>query len=72
MKKHAYLIMAHNNFDQLAMLCRLLNDERNDLYVMIDSKVINPPPSITYLAMAPPQSFILQTVLMFSGAATAK
>ncbi|MBQ6848088.1 MAG: glycosyl transferase [Clostridia bacterium] len=43
MNRHAYLIMAHNNFEQLAMLCRLLDDERNDLYIMIDSKVPEPP-----------------------------
>ena len=38
MKKHAYLIMAHNNPEQLKMLVDLLDDERNDIFVMIDKK----------------------------------
>ena len=37
-QKHAYLIMAHNNFDQLQMLVSLLDDARNDLYLHIDKK----------------------------------
>ena len=37
-KKHAYLIMAHNKFDQLALLIGLLDDERNDIYLHIDKK----------------------------------
>ncbi len=37
-KKHAYLIMAHNKFDQLAVLVGLLDDERNDIYLHIDKK----------------------------------
>lgn len=40
-KKHAYLIMAHNNFYCLEMLLRLLDDERNDIYLHIDKKVKN-------------------------------
>ncbi len=36
--RHAYLIMAYNNFEQLGTLLRLLDDERNDLYVHIDAK----------------------------------
>lgn len=38
MKKHAYLIMAHNNFEQLAYLVSLLDDYRNDIYIHIDKK----------------------------------
>lgn len=38
MKKHAYLIMAHNNFDQLAYLVKLLDDSRNDIFIHIDRK----------------------------------
>lgn len=37
-RKHAYLIMAHNNFDLLKILIKLLDDERNDIYVHIDKK----------------------------------
>ncbi len=37
MKKHAYLIIAHNNFSQLARLCQFLDDVRNDIYIHIDA-----------------------------------
>ena len=37
--KHAYLIMAHNNFYVLEKLLRLLDDHRNDIYLHIDKKV---------------------------------
>lgn len=36
--KHAYLIMAHNNFTQLQVLLSLLDDCRNDIYLHIDKK----------------------------------
>lgn len=38
-EKHAYLIMAHNNFYILEKLLILLDDPRNDIYVHIDKKV---------------------------------
>lgn len=38
-KKHAYLIMAHNNLRILQVLLMLLDDERNDIYIHIDKKV---------------------------------
>lgn len=31
--KHAYLIMAHNNFELLRVLVKLLDDKRNDIYI---------------------------------------
>lgn len=34
--KHAYLIMAHNNFRILEKLLVLLDDERNDIYLHVD------------------------------------
>ena len=37
-QKHACLIMAHNNFDQLRTLIELLDDPRNDIYLHIDKK----------------------------------
>lgn len=37
-KKHAYLIMAYNNFTQLQTLLSLLDDPRNDIYLHIDKK----------------------------------
>lgn len=41
MKKHAYLIIAHNNFDLLKKELLLLDHERNDIYVHIDKKAKN-------------------------------
>lgn len=40
--KHAYLILAHNNWEILERLLMLLDDERNDIYLHIDKKVIFP------------------------------
>ena len=37
--KHAYLILAHNEFGLLQTLICYLDDERNDIYVHIDRKV---------------------------------
>lgn len=39
MKKHAYLIMAHNNFPLLLDLITLLDHERHVIYLHIDQKV---------------------------------
>lgn len=36
MKRHAYLLMAHNNWKQLEMLLSVLDDERNDIFLHID------------------------------------
>lgn len=38
MKKHAYLIMAHTQPELLKKLLQMLDDERNDIYLHIDSK----------------------------------
>ena len=37
-EKHAYLIMAHNNWKILEKLLILLDDKRNDIYLHIDLK----------------------------------
>ena len=37
-KKHAYLIMAHNDFETLKCLLQAIDDERNDIYLHIDKK----------------------------------
>lgn len=37
--KHAYLILAHNEFGLLQTLISCLDDERNDIYVHMDRKV---------------------------------
>lgn len=38
-QKHAYMVIAHNNFEQLGTLLSLLDDKRNDIFVHIDEKV---------------------------------
>ena len=38
MGKHAYLILAHNQFDLLSKLLRCLDDSRNDIFLHIDLK----------------------------------
>lgn len=40
MSRHAYLIMAHNQFDFLEMLLRDLDFEDNDVYLHVDKKQI--------------------------------
>lgn len=39
MVKHAFLIIAHDQFELLKILIKMLDDERNDIFVHIDSKV---------------------------------
>ena len=34
--KHAYLIMAHTQFQQVAKLVSLIDDSENDIYLHID------------------------------------
>lgn len=41
--KHAYLILAHNNFYILKVLLKLLDNENNDIYIHIDKKTRNVP-----------------------------
>lgn len=38
MKRHAYIIMAHNEPEILEALLRMLDDERNDIFLHIDRK----------------------------------
>lgn len=38
-KKHAYLVLAHQDFKLLDKLVRSLDDERNDIYIHIDQKI---------------------------------
>ena len=39
--RHAYLIIAHNNFNQLKLLLELLDDSRNDIFLHIGKDVHN-------------------------------
>lgn len=38
MSRHAYLIICHNNWNQLRFLIENLSDSRNDFYILVDSK----------------------------------
>lgn len=40
MKKHAYLIMAHNQLDTLKVLLEMIDDIRNDIFLHIDKKAL--------------------------------
>ena len=40
MKRHAYLIIAHKNFEQLKKLLVLLDDAQNDIFILIDKKSV--------------------------------
>lgn len=48
MKKHAYLVLAHNNPWQLGILLELLDDKRNDVFVLIDGKSSLQEKDLTY------------------------
>ncbi len=39
MGRHAYLIITHNEFSILEKLIKLIDDERNDIYIHLDKKV---------------------------------
>lgn len=41
--KHAYLILAHNEFEVLGRLLRAIDDERNDIYIHFDRKIASYP-----------------------------
>lgn len=43
LEKHAYLVMAHNEFEVLHELIRAIDDERNDIFIHIDARVKNQP-----------------------------
>lgn len=40
--RHAYLIMAHNQWELLLELLKALDDSRNDIYLHIDRKASPP------------------------------
>ncbi|HEL2057857.1 TPA: hypothetical protein TY768_001025 [Streptococcus suis] len=56
MKKHAYLIVAHDKFDQLAFLLQLLDYPQHDFFVHIDKKSKISEPEIAALQEATKES----------------
>lgn len=45
--KHAYLILAHADFDLLSLLISAIDDERNDIFIHVDKKVTTIPTLFT-------------------------
>ncbi|MFC3353473.1 beta-1,6-N-acetylglucosaminyltransferase [Sphingobacterium zeae] len=45
--KHAYLILAHTEFEVLQKLVHCLDDKRNDIYIHFDQKVLHLPKLVT-------------------------
>lgn len=41
MLKHAYLIMAHNNFDHLKRLIKIIDSAVADIFIQIDANAKN-------------------------------
>ncbi|MCQ2181885.1 MAG: beta-1,6-N-acetylglucosaminyltransferase [Bacteroidales bacterium] len=54
--KHAYLIMAHTDFDMLQRLVSEIDDSRNDVYIHFDRKV----PSVPSITAERSSLFVLQ------------
>lgn len=48
--KHAYLILAHNEFEVLGRLLQAIDDERNDIYIHFDRKLRKCPVCKTFHA----------------------
>ena len=51
MNKHAYLVLAHTNISQLAVLLSMLDNERNDIFVHMDAKQKNFDKSLLYASV---------------------
>lgn len=45
--KHAYLIIAHHEFEVLQKLVGALDDDRNDIYIHFDKKLVTTPKLVT-------------------------
>lgn len=48
MKKHAYLVVAYNNWEVLNTQFRILDDFRNDIFLIVDSKSTDFDPCLLY------------------------
>lgn len=51
MEKHAYLILCHEVTEVLKTLLRLLDDERNDIYLHFDKKILIPAEKLKELSV---------------------
>lgn len=67
MLRHAYLIIAHGNWDQLALLLRLLDAPNNTIYIHIDRKAEYVPRKKLERAAALSQVYIYQQYKVYWG-----
>lgn len=58
--KHAYLIMAYNNWNQLSLLLKLLDDYRNDIFIHIDLRAGDFPKDILIKSVRKSNVFFIQ------------
>lgn len=70
MNKHAYLIVAHNNWTILDILLKVLDDTRNDVFLVLDNKSVTgggrTPVKICGITFTPPKKYILGGLLSSS------
>ena len=59
MGKHAYLILAHNKLDQLAIMLRALDDSRNDFFLLLDCKTKGVDPDALQASVRDGRLFLL-------------
>lgn len=59
MEKHAYMIMAHNNFEILIEILNALDHERNDVFLHIDQKTPDVPQAKLLGAMTKGKVYII-------------
>lgn len=57
--KHAYLIIAHNEYPVLEVLLSMLDDERNDVYLHIDKRATNLREQVNTFQMQKAKLYIL-------------
>ena len=58
--RHAFLILAHNEFQILKILLSMLDDGRNDIYLHIDKKVVLGPLEQDLFRLAKARLFVLE------------
>lgn len=66
MKRHAFLVMAHDEYELLAVLVQLLDDPRADIYIHVDRRSPSPPP-LAELARHSRVTFIRRRAVRWSG-----
>ena len=65
--KHAYLIIAHHQFDLLKMLCQLIDHPSHDIFIHIDSKAEFKPEFLENATKYSPVIFTSRTNVVWGG-----